>query len=93
MTPDRANLERSISAATRAILDCQKPDGEWCFELEADCTIPAEYVLMRHYLGEPVDFELPHSMVYPSGLVPDNFQGYIMADHTWTMKTVAHAGT
>ena len=37
MTPDRANLERSISAATRALLDCQKPDGEWCFELEADC--------------------------------------------------------
>ena len=25
------------------------------FELEADCTIPAEYVLLRHYLGEPVD--------------------------------------
>ena len=58
MTPDRANLERSISAATRAMLDCQKPDGEWCFELEADCTIPAEYVLLRHYLGEPVDAEL-----------------------------------
>ena len=58
MTPGRANLERSISAATRAMLDCQKPDGEWCFELEADCTIPAEYVLMRHYLGEPVDAEL-----------------------------------
>ncbi len=58
MTPDRASLERSISAATRAMLDCQKPDGEWCFELEADCTIPAEYVLLRHYLGEPVDAEL-----------------------------------
>src|SRR5204862_3575270 len=58
MTPDRANLERSISAATRAMLDCQKPAGEWCFELEADCTIPAEYVLLRHYLGEPVDAEL-----------------------------------
>ena len=58
MTPDRASLERSISAATRAMLDCQKPDGEWCFELEADSTIPAEYVLLRHYLGEPVDAEL-----------------------------------
>ena len=58
MTPDRASLERSISAATRAMLDCQKPDGEWCFELEADCTIPAEYVLLRHYLAEPVDEEL-----------------------------------
>ena len=28
------------------------------FELEADATIPAEYVLLRHYLGEPVDAEL-----------------------------------
>ena len=34
---------------------CGKPDGHWVFELEADCTIPAEYVLLRHYLGEPVD--------------------------------------
>ncbi len=28
------------------------------FELEADATIPAEYVLLRHYLGEPVDAAL-----------------------------------
>jgi squalene-hopene/tetraprenyl-beta-curcumene cyclase len=28
------------------------------FELEADATIPAEYVLLRHYLGEPIDAEL-----------------------------------
>ena len=31
MTPDRDNLERSIAVATQALLDCQKPDGEWCF--------------------------------------------------------------
>ena len=36
----------------------QQPDGHWVFELEADATIPAEYVLLRHYLGEPVDSEL-----------------------------------
>ena len=29
--------------------------GHWVFELEADATIPAEYVLLRHYRGEPVD--------------------------------------
>jgi squalene-hopene/tetraprenyl-beta-curcumene cyclase len=40
------------------LLDAQKPDGHWLFELEADATIPAEYVLLRHYLGEPVDAEL-----------------------------------
>ena len=28
------------------------------FELEADATIPAEYVLLRHYRGEPVDAEI-----------------------------------
>jgi squalene-hopene/tetraprenyl-beta-curcumene cyclase len=48
-------LEASVSAATRALLDLRQPDGHWVFELEADCTIPAEYVLLRHYLGEPVD--------------------------------------
>src|SRR3954470_23715170 len=53
-----AVLERSITSATRAMLGLRKPDGHWVFELEADCTIPAEYVLLRHYLGEPVDTEL-----------------------------------
>jgi len=54
-TTDRQDLDHSIAAATQALLDCQRPDGEWCFELEADATIPSEYVLLRHYLGEPVD--------------------------------------
>src|SRR5262245_7902666 len=44
-------LDRSIDAATRALLACQQPDGHWVFELEADATIPAEYVLLKHYLG------------------------------------------
>ena len=54
----RQSLDRSISAATDAVLAAQGPDGHWLFELEADATIPAEYVLLRHYLGEPVDAEL-----------------------------------
>jgi squalene-hopene/tetraprenyl-beta-curcumene cyclase len=52
------DLDRPIAAATQALLDRQRPDGHWVFELEADATIPAEYVLLRHYLGEPVDAEL-----------------------------------
>ena len=36
----------------------QRDDGHFVFELEADATIPAEYVLMRHYRGEPVDAAL-----------------------------------
>jgi len=51
-------LERSIASATDALLARQRPDGHWVFELEADATIPAEYVLLRHYLGEPVDAAL-----------------------------------
>jgi squalene-hopene/tetraprenyl-beta-curcumene cyclase len=58
MTVDLAALNNNIASATRAMLDAQKPDGHWCFELEADATIPAEYVLLRHYLAEPVDAEL-----------------------------------
>ncbi|MDZ4367570.1 MAG: prenyltransferase/squalene oxidase repeat-containing protein, partial [Afipia sp.] len=53
--PTAPALETSIAAASRAILDTRKPDGHWVFELEADATIPAEYVLLRHYLAEPVD--------------------------------------
>jgi squalene-hopene/tetraprenyl-beta-curcumene cyclase len=57
-TGNTAELEASIGHAERALRDCQQPDGHWVFELEADCTIPAEYVLLRHFLGEPVDAEL-----------------------------------
>src|SRR5258705_5541871 len=52
---ENAALEASIASAPRALLGYRKPDGHWVFELEADSTIPAEYVLLRHYLGEPVD--------------------------------------
>ena len=54
----RYDVEAAVSAATRALLACQQPDGQWVFELEADCTIPAEYVLLTHYRGEDVDTEL-----------------------------------
>ncbi len=53
-----AGLDAPIAAATRALLEAQQPDGHWVFELEADATIPAEYVLLRHSLGEPVDAAL-----------------------------------
>src|ERR1700678_703225 len=52
------DLDRHIDAATQALLACQRADGHWLFELEADATIPAEYVLLRHYLAEPVDAAL-----------------------------------
>jgi lipopolysaccharide transport system ATP-binding protein len=45
------------------------------------------------YLDEPIDFELLQSAVYPSGIIPDNSQGYLMTDHKWILKTAAHAGS
>src|SRR5262245_23840330 len=48
-------LDKCIRAGTQALLDRQQPDGHWVFELEADATIPAEYVLLRHYLAETPD--------------------------------------
>ena len=51
-------LDRAIDSASAALLKRQKPDGHWVFELEADATIPAEYVLLVHYLGETPNLEL-----------------------------------
>jgi len=45
-------LDEAIAAAERALLARQQPDGHWVFELEADATIPAEYILLGHYLDE-----------------------------------------
>jgi len=47
-----APLERAITAATAALRAKQRADGHWAFELEADATIPAEYILLQHYLDE-----------------------------------------
>src|SRR5437899_12482784 len=57
-TVDPVALEKSISSATEALLGYRQSDGHFVFELEADSTIPAEYILLRHYLAEPVDSAL-----------------------------------
>ena len=46
------NLNKAISKAQDKLLSLQDKDGYWVFELEADCTIPSEYIMMMHYLGE-----------------------------------------
>ncbi|WP_428486254.1 squalene--hopene cyclase [Rhodopila sp.] len=47
---DDAALRDSVTRAAEALKRHQKPDGHFVFELEADATIPAEYVLLEHYL-------------------------------------------
>lgn len=45
------SLDAVIDDAAAALLKRQKTDGHWVFELEADATIPAEYIFLNHYLG------------------------------------------
>ena len=47
--------DAAVARAADAMSALQRDDGHWLFELEADATIPAEYVLLRHYLAEPID--------------------------------------
>ena len=49
---DIKKLPDALASARKALLALQKKDGHWCFPLEADCTIPAEYVLMMHFMDE-----------------------------------------
>ena len=43
-------LQAGIERAANALCRRQNADGHWRFELEADATIPAEYILLEHYL-------------------------------------------
>jgi squalene-hopene/tetraprenyl-beta-curcumene cyclase len=45
-------LDRTINAALGALIARQSGQGFLLFELEADCTIPAEYIMMMHFLDE-----------------------------------------
>ena len=51
-------LDAAVARAAKALLALQRDDGHFVFELEADATIPAEYVLLGHYLGETPNADL-----------------------------------
>ena len=43
-------LSAAVARADAALARRRHADGHWLFELEADATIPAEYVLLEHFL-------------------------------------------
>ncbi|MEM7021209.1 MAG: squalene--hopene cyclase [Pseudomonadota bacterium] len=47
----------SIQDARRGLEALQQEDGHWVFDLEADATIPADYVFLEHFLDD-IDQEL-----------------------------------
>jgi squalene-hopene/tetraprenyl-beta-curcumene cyclase len=65
---DAASTERPASELDAVILDARESlkrarqgDGHWVFELEADATIPAEYIILKHHLNE-IDLEVERKL-------------------------------
>ncbi|MBI2586975.1 MAG: squalene--hopene cyclase [Rhodospirillales bacterium] len=50
-TKELDGLGRVIDVARDWLVGRQAADGHWAFELEADSTIPSEYILLNHFLG------------------------------------------
>jgi squalene-hopene/tetraprenyl-beta-curcumene cyclase len=56
-------LDRAVAAARDALIERQSAEGYWLFELEADSTISAEYIMMMHFLDEidaPLEKKICH---------------------------------
>ncbi|WP_408869405.1 squalene--hopene cyclase [Candidatus Kirkpatrickella diaphorinae] len=47
---DMNQVQSAIKSAHSVLTQKQKKDGHWVFELEADATIPAEFILLEHFL-------------------------------------------
>lgn len=48
-------LDHVMDRAVSALLGKQQPDGHWVFALESDAATTAEYVVLMHFLGEPIE--------------------------------------
>ena len=46
------SLDRSIEDAKEMLIAAQAPEGYWSYHLEADATIPSEYIMMMHFMDE-----------------------------------------
>jgi len=46
------SLKQAIQSAQSALVSQQQEDGHWVYQLEADCTISAEHILMNHFVDE-----------------------------------------
>jgi squalene-hopene/tetraprenyl-beta-curcumene cyclase len=51
-SPAEAVVDDVVEAAKQALFERQQADGHWVFDVEADSTIPSEYIFLKHYLDE-----------------------------------------
>ena len=47
-----STLQSAINTSADFLFDKQKDDGHWRFDLEADVTIPSEYIFLQRFLGK-----------------------------------------
>ena len=57
----QAELDALIKSSSEGLANRQNTDGHWQFELEADATMPAEYMFFMHYMDE-IDEELEQKL-------------------------------
>lgn len=69
-------VEAVVAESRQWMMEQQKEDGHWAFELEADATIPAEYIMLNHYLGEPNDETEQKLAVYLRRIQEDKHGGW-----------------
>lgn len=51
-------LAEAIAKAQERLLSLQNERGYWIFDLEADATIPSEYILLQRFLGREIELDL-----------------------------------
>ena len=49
---DLSAVARTVKSVADGLKELQAENGHWAFELEADATIPSEFILLEHFLGE-----------------------------------------
>jgi squalene-hopene/tetraprenyl-beta-curcumene cyclase len=70
-------LEAVLADARDAMTAYRQPDGHWIFELEADVTISAEFILLQHFLGEIDEDEV--------GALSAHIRSIQSADGSWPL--------
>ncbi len=65
-TPTKAavlsKIDKVVEEVGAWLAERQSKDGHWAFELEADATIPSEYILLNHFLDK-IDDEIEGKLV------------------------------
>ena len=60
--PDLQEIDEVVEEVRTWLAEHQEEDGHWAFELEADATIPSEYIMLNHFLDK-VDEEIELKLV------------------------------